>query len=189
MAGLTGFLRTLAREIAADGVTVNSLLPGLHATERITSLYGSSGDPAAGIPSGAIGDPADFGRVGAFLCSEHAALCHRHRDPGRRRFVRGSAVIRHVSLLTFVAGATDAHVDAIAHALSALPSVIPELRGYAVGRDLGIGEGNASFAVVADCETVDDYIVYRDHPEHRRILTELIAPVLAARTAAQYEVG
>ncbi len=71
-AGLTGFLRTLSREIAADGVTVNSLLPGLHATERITSLYGAGGDPAAGIPSGAIGDPADFGRIGAFLCSEHA---------------------------------------------------------------------------------------------------------------------
>jgi 3-oxoacyl-[acyl-carrier protein] reductase len=68
---VTGFLKTLAREIAADGVTVNSLLPGLHATERITSLYGG-GDPAAGIPAGAIGDPADFGRIAAFLCSEHA---------------------------------------------------------------------------------------------------------------------
>jgi 3-oxoacyl-[acyl-carrier protein] reductase len=70
-AGLTGFLKTLAREIAVDGVTVNSLLPGLHATARIASLYGD-GDPAAGIPAGAIGDPADFGRVAAFLCSEHA---------------------------------------------------------------------------------------------------------------------
>jgi 3-oxoacyl-[acyl-carrier protein] reductase len=71
-AGLTGFLRTLSREIAADGVTVNSLLPGLHATERIASLYGSGGDPAAGIAAGTIGDPADFGRIGAFVCSEHA---------------------------------------------------------------------------------------------------------------------
>jgi 3-oxoacyl-[acyl-carrier protein] reductase len=71
-AGLTGFLKTLAREIAADGVTVNSLLPGLHATERIASLYGSGGDPAAGIPAAKIGDPADFGRIAAFLCSDHA---------------------------------------------------------------------------------------------------------------------
>jgi len=71
-AGLTGFLKTLAREIAADGVTVNSLLPGLHATERIAALHGSGGDPAAGIPAGAIGDPADFGRIAAFLCSPHA---------------------------------------------------------------------------------------------------------------------
>ena len=34
-AGLTGFLKTLAREVAADGVTVNSLQPGMHATERL----------------------------------------------------------------------------------------------------------------------------------------------------------
>jgi len=71
-AGVTGFLKTLAREIAADGVTVNSLLPGLHATDRIASLYGNNGDPGAGIPAGTIGDPADFGRIAAFLCSEYA---------------------------------------------------------------------------------------------------------------------
>jgi len=70
-AGLTGFLRTLAREVAADGVTVNSVLPGIHATDRIKGLHGT-GDPAAGIPAGRIGDPDDFGRVAAFLCSEAA---------------------------------------------------------------------------------------------------------------------
>jgi 3-oxoacyl-[acyl-carrier protein] reductase len=79
-AGLTGFLRTLAREVAGDGVTVNSLLPGLHATERIAQLHGSGGDPAAGIPAGFVGDPGDFGRVGAFVCSEHA------------RYVTGTAI-------------------------------------------------------------------------------------------------
>jgi 3-oxoacyl-[acyl-carrier protein] reductase len=71
-AGVTGFLKTLAREVAADGVTVNSLLPGLHATERVAALHRGSGNPAAGIPAGVIGDPADFGRFAAFLCSEHA---------------------------------------------------------------------------------------------------------------------
>jgi 3-oxoacyl-[acyl-carrier protein] reductase len=71
-AGLTGFLRTLAREVAADGLTVNSLLPGLHETERIAALHGNAADLAAGIPAGMIGDPADFGQVAAFLCSEHA---------------------------------------------------------------------------------------------------------------------
>jgi 3-oxoacyl-[acyl-carrier protein] reductase len=71
-AGVTGFLKTLAREVAADGVTVNSLLPGLHDTERIAALHGSGGDPSAGIPAGVIGDPADFGRIATFLCSQHA---------------------------------------------------------------------------------------------------------------------
>jgi len=69
-AGVTGFLKTLAREVAADGVTVNSLLPGLHATERVAQLHAD--DPAAGIPAGVIGDPADFGQYAAFLCSEQA---------------------------------------------------------------------------------------------------------------------
>jgi 3-oxoacyl-[acyl-carrier protein] reductase len=71
-AALTAFLKTLAREVAGDGVTVNSLLPGLHATERVAALHGDSGDPAAGVPAGRIGDPLDFGRFAAFLCSEHA---------------------------------------------------------------------------------------------------------------------
>jgi 3-oxoacyl-[acyl-carrier protein] reductase len=72
-AGLTGFLRTLAREVAADGVTVNSVLPGTHATDRMTTLYGPDMTGAAdGIPAGHVGDPADFGKVTAFLCSEAA---------------------------------------------------------------------------------------------------------------------
>lgn len=78
-AALTGFLKTLAREIAADGVTVNSLQPGLHATERVTALHSGGGDPAAGIPAGVVGDAADFGRCAAFLCSVHA------------RFITGTA--------------------------------------------------------------------------------------------------
>ena len=72
-AGVTGFLKTLAREVAGDGVTVNSAQPGIHATDRITQLYGASPDAAQmGIPAGKVGDPADFGKVVAFLCSEPA---------------------------------------------------------------------------------------------------------------------
>jgi 3-oxoacyl-[acyl-carrier protein] reductase len=72
-AGATGFLKTLAREVASDGVTVNSVLPGIHLTDRITVLYGATPDARAlGIPAGFIGDPGDFGRVVAFLCSDAA---------------------------------------------------------------------------------------------------------------------
>ncbi|HEX4822197.1 MAG TPA: SDR family oxidoreductase [Acidimicrobiales bacterium] len=72
-AGATAFLKTLATEVAGDGVTVNSVQPGLHATNRLLQLHG--GDPsgaAAGIPAGTIGDPDDFGAIVAFLCSERA---------------------------------------------------------------------------------------------------------------------
>ena len=76
--GATGFLRTLAREVAADGVTVNSVLPGLHATDRMQSLYGEDGDrlaeALATVPAGRLGDPAEFGAVVAFLCSARASF-------------------------------------------------------------------------------------------------------------------
>lgn len=74
-AGVTGFLKTLAREIASDGVTVNSLQPGIHETRRVTELFG--GDLTGlsrDIPAGVLGDAGRFGRIAAFLCSESASF-------------------------------------------------------------------------------------------------------------------
>ena len=64
-AGATGFLKTMARELAGTGVTVNSVQPGLHRTPRIVQLYGDD------VP-GPVGDPDDFGGIVAFVCSEQA---------------------------------------------------------------------------------------------------------------------
>ena len=72
-AGVTGFLKTLAREVAVDGVTVNSVQPGSHETERLAEVYGSAlAEQAAAIPAGVLGRPEDFGAVVAFLCSDAA---------------------------------------------------------------------------------------------------------------------
>ena len=79
-AGVTGFLKTLAREVAGDGVTVNSLQPGSHATQRIIDVYGDEATAAEGIPAGELGRPEDFGAVVAFLCS------------GSARFITGAAI-------------------------------------------------------------------------------------------------
>ena len=80
-AGATGFLKTLALEVARDGVTVNSLLPGSHATDRLRALRGGDLEPvAAELPVGRVGDPDDFGAFVAFLCSEQA------------KFVTGAAI-------------------------------------------------------------------------------------------------
>jgi 3-oxoacyl-[acyl-carrier protein] reductase len=79
-AGLTGFLKTLAIEVAGRGVTVNSLQPGLHRTDRLVGLYDDPEAVAQGIPAKKLGDPDDFGRIAAFLCSDSA------------QFITGSAI-------------------------------------------------------------------------------------------------
>lgn len=84
-AALAGYLKTLAAEVAADGVTVNMLLPGRIATQRVAQLDQAAAErsgstakevadsAAAAIPAGRYGDPAEFGAVGAFLCSAQAS--------------------------------------------------------------------------------------------------------------------
>lgn len=82
---LAGYLKALSNEIAAEGITVNMLLPGRIATDRLISLDSNAAEQsgksveqirAAGaktIPTGRYGDPAEFGAVGAFLCSAQAS--------------------------------------------------------------------------------------------------------------------
>ena len=95
-------------------------------------------------------------------------------------------MIRHVSVLTFAEGTSDADVRAIEDALATLPARLPALRAFTFGRDLGLADGNASFVVVAEFDDATGYASYRDDPEHLRILAEVIRPVLAGRAAAQY---
>lgn len=71
-AGLTSFLRITAREVAGDGVTVNSCQPGTHWTDRVSKIVPDRATAAKGIPAGITGDPDDFGAAVAFLCSEQA---------------------------------------------------------------------------------------------------------------------
>jgi hypothetical protein len=93
---------------------------------------------------------------------------------------------RHVVLLTLADDAPPERAGEIVAALRGLPAVIPELHGYEVGLDAGLSEGNATIAVVADTQDRGGWETYRDHPEHRRVITELIAPVLAGRVAVQH---
>lgn len=83
-AGLTGFARTLANEVAAAGITVNNILPGYTRTERLEDLarmmaekQGISAGEFRGkwekeIPMGRLGEPREFAALAAFLVSERA---------------------------------------------------------------------------------------------------------------------
>jgi 3-oxoacyl-[acyl-carrier protein] reductase len=72
--GLTAFLKTLALEVAADGVTVNSVQPGLHATTRVKQVFGERLEQQiAAVPAHRVGGVAEFGALVAFVCSAQAA--------------------------------------------------------------------------------------------------------------------
>ncbi len=72
-----GLLNTLAREVAADGVTVNTIATGRFGTERLGQLYGSLEvaveQARADVPAGRLGTPEEYGDLVAFVCSDRAA--------------------------------------------------------------------------------------------------------------------
>jgi 3-oxoacyl-[acyl-carrier protein] reductase len=71
-AGLHGLVNTLSKEVAADQVTVNALMPGYTLTERLQELQLDEAKLAAQIPARRLGRPQDFAAVAAFLASEAA---------------------------------------------------------------------------------------------------------------------
>ena len=85
-AGLTGFVAGTARQVAGKGVTINNLLPGIHATDRADALDGAvvkaegitldeaRARRSAAIPAGRYGTAQEFGAACAFLCSAHAGF-------------------------------------------------------------------------------------------------------------------
>ena len=83
--------------------------------------------------------------------------------------------------------ATAEQIDAVASALRALPAKIPEIRTFKCGPDIGKNAGNWDFAVVAEFDTLDDQIVYRDHPDHVRVINEELAAIRIERAAVQYD--
>ncbi|GAC1338985.1 MAG: SDR family oxidoreductase [Beijerinckiaceae bacterium] len=83
-AGLTAFLAGVAREVAADNVTINNILPGAFDTDRLRSAAKAQAEKrkmsidevqaerAATIPAKRFGQPDEFGRLCAFIASTHA---------------------------------------------------------------------------------------------------------------------
>jgi len=71
--GLAGFAKTLADELGPRGIRVNGLLPGWIATDRLRELGPAPDALADRIPLRRIGEPAEFGRVAAFLLSPAAS--------------------------------------------------------------------------------------------------------------------
>jgi len=85
-AGLTGFVAGTSRQVAHRGVTINNLMPGVHATDRSIALdkglaekkgitlAEAEAERAASIPVRRYGTAEEFGATCAFLCSAHAGF-------------------------------------------------------------------------------------------------------------------
>jgi 3-oxoacyl-[acyl-carrier protein] reductase len=83
-ASVVGWAKTLSGEVARDGVTVNTMLPGPFATDRVAQVSKMMASRqnitveevhkrlAGQVPVGRIGDAAEFGAIAAFLASRHA---------------------------------------------------------------------------------------------------------------------
>ncbi|HEY9456799.1 MAG TPA: SDR family oxidoreductase [Gaiella sp.] len=74
--GVVGWLKTLARELGPEGITVNTIAPGRIDTDRVREVYGEDGPSAADlalIPVRRLGTPSEVGAVAAFLASERAS--------------------------------------------------------------------------------------------------------------------
>ena len=100
-AGLTGYLKSVSDEVASNGVTINSVLPGYTATDRLTELAeikakaaGTTPDAmlvswAAAMPLGRLLEPAEVAAAVAFLCSDAASGITGHALPVDGGFGRG----------------------------------------------------------------------------------------------------
>jgi 3-oxoacyl-[acyl-carrier protein] reductase len=83
---LTGFLAGVAREVAPHNVTINAILPGMFDTDRIKSMVSKQSqnrnvteqtvlnERLATIPAGRLGTAEEFGKMCAFLASDHAGF-------------------------------------------------------------------------------------------------------------------
>lgn len=100
-AAVTGFARTLANEVAPFGITVNNVMPGYTRTARVDELARANAarkETTADeefavwerqIPMGRLGEPAEFGAMVAFLCSQHASYTTGASIPVDGGWIRG----------------------------------------------------------------------------------------------------
>jgi Stress responsive A/B Barrel Domain len=95
-------------------------------------------------------------------------------------------VVRHVALFRWKPETTAADVSKVEAALHQLPSKIPCILSYRFGRDLGVFDGNADFALVADFADQQGLATYANHPDHLAVIQNLVRPIMAEREAIQY---
>ena len=96
-------------------------------------------------------------------------------------------MIKHCVTFRFVEGTSDEAISAFEEGLADLPAQIDALKSYAFGRDLGLRDDNADFAVVAEFDDPGGVSVYATHPAHVAVIENLGRSIIAERNAVQFE--
>ncbi|HET9611912.1 MAG TPA: Dabb family protein [Acidimicrobiales bacterium] len=99
--------------------------------------------------------------------------------------------LRHVVMFRFAEGTTDDQRAALAAGLAGMPVATGAIDAerYRHGPDAGLNPASWDYVVVADFASADDYLTYRDHPDHRALIRDLVEPIVAERASVQYEIA
>lgn len=99
--------------------------------------------------------------------------------------------LRHVVMFRFAEGTTDDKRAALAAVLAGMPAATGAIDAerYRHGPDAGLNPASWDYVVVADFASADDYLTYRDHPDHRALIRDLVEPIVAERASVQYEIA
>lgn len=99
--------------------------------------------------------------------------------------------LRHVVMFRFAEGTTDDQRAALASGLAGMPAATGAIDAerYRHGPDAGLNPVSWDYVVVADFASADDYLTYRDHPDHRALIRDLVEPIVAERASVQYEIA
>ncbi len=97
-------------------------------------------------------------------------------------------MFRHVVMFRFVPTITAEQRAAVLDGLARLPDAVEEVRTFSVGSDAGLDEANFAIVVIAEFDDREGYLAYAAHPAHRRLVTDVVGPVITERVAVQYEI-
>lgn len=96
--------------------------------------------------------------------------------------------IQHIVLIRFADGASEDQVTHLAAGLSELPDLIPEIRAYRHGRDLGLRQTTWDYAVTGQYESAEAFQAYLVHPAHKALVAERLEPITAQRVSVQFDI-
>jgi hypothetical protein len=98
-------------------------------------------------------------------------------------------MLRHVVMFRWADDAGAQHPADVAAGLDALPAQVEVIRLFQHGPDLGLAEPNFDYVLVAEFDSADDFLIYRNHPAHVAFIAAHITGRANERVAVQYTVG